>query len=275
MLLFQKLVLYVAATSGGKLLDVVAAIDVKVLPLLPSKLSSNSAGGPIIFKSSLIGAKSYAKAATSVVPSVAAATNTGLAFSTSPKVVVLLLPVVSSGSNVAVNARLASLKTQLSELSLLIKSIVEPVGFLVALVTMLLSTPPVMAKAMKESVIGLGNQIKAVCAVAFVLQKEVGALKLRSEKVHYNISDNEDMDDNDDNDDDDGDAKDFLVYDDTFDVMMELWEVQSSNIKSDPDQTAKWMSSLVKSSYELVCIMGKMYELNMFNTLGSKDSTSM
>ncbi|KAG9302215.1 hypothetical protein G9A89_020649 [Geosiphon pyriformis] len=199
------------------------AVGCKVLSSLPPKLSSNSAGGPIIFKSSLIGAKSYAKATTSVVPPVAAAADTGLAFSTFPKVVVLLLLVVSSGSDVAVNVRLASLETQLSELSLLIKSIVEPVGSLVALVTMLLSTPPVMAETMKESVIGLGNQIKAIHAVASVLQKEVGALKLRGGKVHYNISDDKDMDDNDDDDDnDDGDAKNFLVYDDTFDVMMEL-----------------------------------------------------
>ncbi|KAG9292546.1 hypothetical protein G9A89_006917 [Geosiphon pyriformis] len=247
------------------------AADCKVLPPFPPKLSSNSAGGPIIFKSSLIRAKSYAKAATSVVLSVVAATDMGLTFSISLRVVVPLLPVAFSGLDVAVNTRLASLKTQLSELSLLIKSIVEPMGSLVALVTTLLFIPPVMAEAMKKSVIGLGNQIKAVCAVAFVLQKEVGALKLRSRKVPYNISDNEDMDDDDDN----GDTKNFSVYDDTFDAMMELWKVQSSNIKSDPDQTAKWMSSLVKSSYELVCIMGKMYKLDMFNTLGSKGSTSM
>ncbi|KAG9290707.1 hypothetical protein G9A89_011670 [Geosiphon pyriformis] len=249
------------------------AVDCKVLPLLPPKLFSNSAGGPIIFKSSLVGAKSYAKATTSVVLPVAVAAD----MVPPPKLwcCCCRLPVASSGSDVAVNARLASLETQLSELSLLIKSIVEPVGSLVALVTTLLSTPPVMAEAMKETVIGLGNQIKAVRAVASVLQKEVGALKLRSEKVHYNISDDEDMDDDDDNDDDDGDAKDFSVYDDTFDAMMELWEVQSSNIKSDPDQTAKWMSSLVKSSHELVCIMSKMYELDMFNTLGSKGSTSV
>ncbi|KAG9300842.1 hypothetical protein G9A89_004472 [Geosiphon pyriformis] len=158
--------------------------------------------------SSLIGAKSYAKAATSVVPpvaAVAAVAETGLAFSTSPKVVGPLLLVAFSGSDVAVNARLASLKTQLSELSLLIKSIVEPVGSLVAL----------------ESVIELGNQIKGVCAVASVLQKEVGTLKLRSGKVQYNISDDENMDDDDD-DNNDGDAKDFSVYDNTFDVMIEL-----------------------------------------------------
>ncbi|KAG9301600.1 hypothetical protein G9A89_016670 [Geosiphon pyriformis] len=216
------------------------AVNCKVLPPLPPKLSFNSAGGPIIFKSSsLVGTKSYAKAATSVVPSVAAAANTGLVFSTSLKVVVPLLPVVSFGSDVAVNARLASLETQLSELSLLIKSIVEPVGSLVALVTTLLSTPPVMVEAMKESVIELGNQIKAVCAMASMLQKEVGTLKLRSGKIHHNISDDENMDDNDNDDDDDDNVKDFSVYNDIFDVMIKLWEIQSSNIKSDPDQTAK------------------------------------
>ncbi|KAG9297644.1 hypothetical protein G9A89_011159 [Geosiphon pyriformis] len=202
------------------------AVDCKVLPSLPPKLSSNSAGGPIIFKSSLIGAKSYAKTATSVVPSVAAAADTDLAFSTSPKVVVLLLPVASSGSDVAVNAKLASLETQLSELSLLIKSIVEPVGSLVVLITKLLSTPPIMAKAMKENVVGLGNQIKAVHAVASVLQKEVGALT--------------------------------ITY-----LMIKTWMMMMMMMMM-------MMSSLVKSSHELVCIMGKMYELDMFNTLSSK-----
>ncbi|KAG9287795.1 hypothetical protein G9A89_017390 [Geosiphon pyriformis] len=234
------------------------AVDCKVLPSLFSKLSSNSADGSNIFKLFFVGAKSYAKAATSVFLPVCPL-----------KDAVPLVPVASSGSDVAVNTRLASLKTQLSELSLLIKSIVEPVGFLVALVTKLLLTSPVMAETIKESVIGLGNQINAVCAVASVLQKEVGAIKLKSGKVYFDISDDEDMDDDDD-DNDDNNVKDFSV--DTFNAMMELWEVQSSNIKSDPDQTAKWMSGLVKSSHELVCIMGKMYELDMFNTLGSKVS---
>ncbi|KAG9303757.1 hypothetical protein G9A89_018654 [Geosiphon pyriformis] len=177
------------------------AVNCKVLPPFPPKLSSNSAGGPIIFKSSLVGAKSYAKATTSVVPPVAAAADTGLAFSTS-KIVVLLLPIASSGSDVTVNARLASLETQLSELSLLIKSIVEPVGSLVALVTMLLSTPPVMAEAMKE---------KYCLCCGFCAAKGSGGPQVKE------------WEDDDDDDDDDGDAKDFLVYDNTFDAMIELF----------------------------------------------------
>ncbi|KAG9299683.1 hypothetical protein G9A89_006399 [Geosiphon pyriformis] len=187
------------------------AVDCKVLLLLSPKLFFNSVSSSNIFKSFFVGAKSYAKAVTFVVPSVAAAANTDLAFGAPSKGVVPLLPVVSSGSDVAVNA---------NELSLLIKSIVEPVGFLVVLVTKLLSTPPVMAEAMKKSVIGLENQINAVHAVAFVLQKEVWAIKLRSGKIHFDISDDEDIDD--EKKDNDNDVKDFSVYDDTFNVMMEL-----------------------------------------------------
>ncbi|KAG9300560.1 hypothetical protein G9A89_000578 [Geosiphon pyriformis] len=186
--------------------------------------------------------------------------------------VVSLLPVVFFGSDVAVNTRLASLETQLSELSLLIKFIVEPMSFLVVLVTKLLFTPPVMAEAMKKSVIELKNQINAVYAVAFVLQKEVGVIKLKSGKVHFDIFNNKNIDDNND---DDNDVKDFSVYNNTFDVIIELWEVQSSNVKSDPNQTAKWISGLVKSNHELIYIMSKMYKLDMFNTLGSKGSANV
>ncbi|KAG9289233.1 hypothetical protein G9A89_022543 [Geosiphon pyriformis] len=115
-----------------------------------------------------------------------------------------------------------------------------------------------MAEAIKKSVIGLRNQINAVCAVSSMLQKEVEAIKLRSGKVYFDIFDNENMDDNND---DNNDVKKFSVYNNTFDAIIKLWKVQFSNIKSNSDQTAKWLSSLVKSSHELVCIMGIQAEL--------------
>ncbi|KAG9303233.1 hypothetical protein G9A89_013559 [Geosiphon pyriformis] len=165
---------------------------------------------PIVNQKKVISLKDAFKAkltATSVVLSIATAADIDLAFGFLPKGVVSLLSVVFFGSNVVVNARLAFLETQLSELSLLIKFIVEPVGSLVVLVTKLLFTSSVITEAMKKSVVGLRNQINAVCAVASVLQKEVGAIKLR----------NMDNDNNDNND-----VKNFLVYDDTFDAIIEL-----------------------------------------------------
>ncbi|KAG9294705.1 hypothetical protein G9A89_008184 [Geosiphon pyriformis] len=213
------------------------AVDYKVLLPLFLKLSSNFASGSNIIKSSFVGAKSYAKATTFVVPLVAAAANMDLAFGAPPKSVVPLLLVVSSGSNVAVNAKLASLETQLSKLFLLIKFIVKPVGFLVVLVTKLLSTLSVIAETIKKSMVGLRNQINAVHVVASALQKKVGPIKLKSGKIYFDISNNKDMDD--DNDDDNNDVKNFSVYDNIFGVIIKLWKVQSSIIRSNPNQTVK------------------------------------
>ncbi|KAG9299313.1 hypothetical protein G9A89_013961 [Geosiphon pyriformis] len=102
----------------------------------------------------------------------------------------------------------------------------EPVGALVALVTKLLSIPSAVDISIKECVDG-----EQICL--------------------ENGSDVDNMlDDVNDND------KNFSVYDNTFDVMMHLWEEQPSKIKSSSDQTAKWMSGMVKNSHELVSIMG-------------------
>ncbi|KAG9293564.1 hypothetical protein G9A89_005567 [Geosiphon pyriformis] len=108
----------------------------------------------------------------------------------------------------------------------------------------------------KECVNGLAKQNKGLAAVATMMQKRLTCLETISEQICLeNGSDVDDMVD--DVDDDDDENKDFSKN-------------QPLRIKSSPDQTAKWMSGMVKNSHELVSIMGKMYELDMFDTLGSK-----
>ncbi|KAG9298279.1 hypothetical protein G9A89_002767 [Geosiphon pyriformis] len=222
------------------------ALECKVSPPLLPKVPSNFSGGPKVFKSSFARSKSYAKAAAFVVPSIAAAADVNLDLGGPPPP--------------NYNAHVACF---------------EPVGTLVALVTKLLSTPSAVDISVKECVDGLAKQNKDLAAVATVMQKRLTHLETISEWICLeNRSDVDDMVDDIDNDNDDED-KDFSVYDNTFNVMMHLWEEQSSRIKSSSDQTAKWMSGMVKNSHELVSIMGKMYELDMFDTLGSKGSTSM
>ncbi|KAG9289238.1 hypothetical protein G9A89_022548 [Geosiphon pyriformis] len=219
------------------------AVNCKKLPLFPSKLSFNTFGGPKNFKSSFVRSKSYAKAAAFVVPSGAAAADMDLDLGSSFKTATFMFPAVPSASNSAVKSRLAFLESHLSELSVLIKSLVESVGALVALVTKLLSTLSAIDVSVKE----------CVCL-----------------KNGFDVDDMVDnVDDNDDNN------KNFSVYNNTFDVMIHLWEDQPSKIKSSSDQTAKWMSDMIKNSHKLVSIMGKMYELDMFDILDSKDSTSI
>ncbi|KAG9299753.1 hypothetical protein G9A89_013113 [Geosiphon pyriformis] len=190
------------------------AVDCKMLPPFYSKIFSNSAGGPKIFKLFFAGIKSYAKAAAYVVPLILVPS----------KSVMSLLFVVSFGSDVAVNAKLASLEFHLGELSLLIKSLVEPVGMLVVLVTKLLSALPAVNVFVKESVAGLKKMIH--------LEKKCEQVCLED------VSNNNNIDDDDNNNDNNDNIKDFSVYDNTFDLMINLWKDQLFSIKFNPDQTA-------------------------------------
>ncbi|KAG9288795.1 hypothetical protein G9A89_023092 [Geosiphon pyriformis] len=92
-------------------------IDCKISPPPTPKV-------PKIFKSHFVGSASYAKTA---APS---------GFSEFPPLVALL---AASVVDPAVGSRLDSLEKQISDLAALVKSIVEPVGFLVALVSRLLN----------------------------------------------------------------------------------------------------------------------------------------
>ncbi|KAG9304797.1 hypothetical protein G9A89_016827 [Geosiphon pyriformis] len=120
-----------------KLLGVTAATG--KLPFLPPKLPFNTFGGPKNFKSSFVGSKSYVKPIAFVVFPGAAAANMDLDLGGPFKTVTSMLPAVSSVPNnaveyPAVGSKLDSLEKQISDLAALVKSIVEPIGSLVALV---------------------------------------------------------------------------------------------------------------------------------------------
>ncbi|KAG9298690.1 hypothetical protein G9A89_012758 [Geosiphon pyriformis] len=158
----------------------------------------------------------YAVTAVIVVLSGVAAANMDLDFGSPPKTVTSMLPAVLSAPNFAVKSKLTSLKSHLSKLSVLIKSLVEPVSALIALVTKLLSTPSAMDVSVKEYVDGLAKQNKGLAATC--------------------LEDGSDVDDMVDNvNDDNNNDKDFSVYNNIFDVIMHLWEDQPSRIKSSPN----------------------------------------
>ncbi|KAG9301532.1 hypothetical protein G9A89_008384 [Geosiphon pyriformis] len=142
--------------------DSLESLNAAKLPLLPPKLFFNTFGGPKNFKPSFVGSKSYAKAAAFVVPPGAAAANMELDLGGSPETATPVLPAVSFVPNTVVEFRLASLESHLSELSVLIKSLVKPVSALVALVTKLLSTPSAVDVSVKECVNGLAKQNKGL-----------------------------------------------------------------------------------------------------------------
>ncbi|KAG9292572.1 hypothetical protein G9A89_006943 [Geosiphon pyriformis] len=213
------------------------ALECKVSPLFLFKVSFNFSNGPKVFKSSFAESKFYAKAVAIVVSFITAAANMNLDLGGSFKPTTFMLSVVSSALNIAVESKLASLKSHLGELFLLIKFLVEPVSALVVLVTKLLFTLPAIDVSIKESMAGLAEQNKGLAAVAIVMQKKIMCLEKKCEQACLeNVLDNNNIDDNDNNNDKD---KDFSVYNNTFEIIMHLWEDQLSSIKSNPDLTAK------------------------------------
>ncbi|KAG9303749.1 hypothetical protein G9A89_018646 [Geosiphon pyriformis] len=139
------------------------------LPPLPPKLPFNTFGSPNNFKPSFVESKFYAKAAAFVVSPGAAAADMDFDLGGPSKTVTSMLSAVFSAPNSAVESRLASLESHLSELSVLIKSLVEPVDALVALVTKLLSILSVMDVSVKKCVNGLAKQNKGLAAVATMM----------------------------------------------------------------------------------------------------------
>ncbi|KAG9284314.1 hypothetical protein G9A89_007469 [Geosiphon pyriformis] len=188
--------------------------------LILSKLSSNTSGGPRVFKLLFAKLKSYVKAAAFVVLSVAAAAEMNLDLSGPLKTTTSMLSVVFSAPNIAVKFRLAFLESHLSKLFVLIKFLVEPVSALVVLVTKLLFTPSVVDVLIRKSVAELAKQNKGLAAVATIIQKKMTHLEKKCEQAY--LEDVLEEDENMDNNDNDNDNKDFLVYNNTFDIMMYL-----------------------------------------------------
>ncbi|KAG9299756.1 hypothetical protein G9A89_013116 [Geosiphon pyriformis] len=214
------------------------AVDCKKLSSLSAKLFFTIFGGPKNLKPSFAGFKFYAKAAAFVVFSGAAAADMNLDFGGLSKTATLKLFAVPFVPNSAVESRLASLESHLSELSVLLKSLVEPVCVLVVLVTKLLSILPAMDVLIRKSVAELAKQNKDLAVVAIIMQKKITCLEKICERVCLeDRSDGNNMvDDINDNNNED---KNFSVYNNTFDIMMHLWEDQPSRIKFSPNQTAK------------------------------------
>ncbi|KAG9300550.1 hypothetical protein G9A89_002428 [Geosiphon pyriformis] len=214
------------------------AVDCKMSPPLPPKSVSNFIGGPKVFKSLFTGAKSYAKAIAFVVSPAAAAAGIDPVLDSPLKVVILIVSGIFPVPIAVVESRLAFMESHLNELALLVKSIIEPVGFLIVLVTKLLSTSPAVDITLRESVMGLERQVKAVAVVASMLNRDVKFLTKKCDRISL-----KDVFDNNDMNDDNNKVKDFS------------------------------MSGMVKNSHKLVSIMGKMYEFDMFNTLAAFSSS--
>ncbi|KAG9289209.1 hypothetical protein G9A89_022519 [Geosiphon pyriformis] len=156
------------------------AADYKVFPKVPK-----------VFKSYFVGSASYVKTAALS------------GFSEFP-------PLVASSAASAVGFRLDSLEKQISDLAVLVKSIVESVGFLVALVSCLLDNNVVKAVQVEKDIIFMKSAANNFANLIVEVFKDIACL--RSE-VDFGSIDYDSM----------LAAKSFFLSEDTIEHIIALW----------------------------------------------------
>ncbi|KAG9307777.1 hypothetical protein G9A89_023342 [Geosiphon pyriformis] len=165
-------------------------------------------------------------------------------------------PLVASVFSVAVAnslmfSQLASLKSGLAKLSILIESIIKPVGNLVTTFEQFIKNDLISSSK-------LGNKINELMAHLSAFSKSVGKLKreMVALKTKYSIE-NVDL------------SGDFgvpiRVSDKIFGELMALWKFKSFDVKFDLIKTAKWLVRLVPNSLILFDVIQKMFTLNKFS----------
>ncbi|KAG9298456.1 hypothetical protein G9A89_003679 [Geosiphon pyriformis] len=131
------------------------AVDCKIFPPSTPKILK-------VFKFHFVGSASYAKTATS----------SGL--SEFPSLVALS---AASTADSVVDSRLDSLKKQISDLAALVKSIVEPIGSLVALVSCLLDDNAVKAVQVEKNIISMKSAANNFAKFMVGVSKDIACLR--------------------------------------------------------------------------------------------------
>ncbi|KAG9287538.1 hypothetical protein G9A89_019599 [Geosiphon pyriformis] len=192
---------------------------------------------PKVFKSHFVGSASYAKTAAS----------SGL--SEFPSLVALL---AASVADSAVGSRLDSLEKQISDLAALVKSIVESVGFLVALVSRLLDDNAAKAVQVKKDLISMKSAANNFFNFLVGVSKDITCL--RSE-VDFGDMDYDSM----------LAAKPFFLSKDTIKRVIALWHMFDTETRGNIESTRLFLSEFIFDSKNLNSIIERICGLELFS----------
>ncbi|KAG9289177.1 hypothetical protein G9A89_022486 [Geosiphon pyriformis] len=191
---------------------------------------------PKVFKSYFVGSTLYAKTAVS----------SGL--SEFPPLVALL---AASVADPAVGSRLDSLEKQISDLAALVKSIVEPVGSLVALVSRLLDNNAAKAVQVEKDLISMKSAANNFSNLLVGVSKDIACL--RSE-VDFGDMDYDGM----------LAAKPSFLSKDTIECVIALWYMSGAKTRSNIESTRLFLSEFIFDSRNLNSIIERICELGLF-----------
>ncbi|KAG9298915.1 hypothetical protein G9A89_015937 [Geosiphon pyriformis] len=180
---------------------------------------------PKVFKSRFVGSASYAKTAASS------------GFFEFPSLVALL---AASVADFAVGFRLNSLEKQISDLAALVKSIVEPVGSLVALVFYLLDDNAAKASTANN----FSNLLVGVSKDIACLRSEVDFGDMDYDGILA--------------------AKSFLLSEDTIKHVIALWRMSDAETRGNIESTKLFLSEFIFDSKNLNSIIKRICGLELF-----------
>ncbi|KAG9289156.1 hypothetical protein G9A89_022465 [Geosiphon pyriformis] len=200
-------------------------------------------GVPKVFKSYFVGSASYAKIA---APS-------GLS-EFLPLVASLVAPLVVSAADPAVGSRLDSLEKQILDLAALVKSIVEPVGFLVALVSRLLDNNAVKTVQIKKDIISMKSAANNFASFMVGVSKDFACL--RSEVDFGNMDYDSILA-----------AKLSFLSEDTIEHVIALWRMSGTETKSNIESTRLFFSEFIFDSRNLNGIIERIRGLGLFSPI--------
>ncbi|KAG9296648.1 hypothetical protein G9A89_002919 [Geosiphon pyriformis] len=146
----------------------------------------------------------------------------------------------------AVELRLNSMKKQILDLTVLVKSVIEPIGSLVTLVTTLLNDNAVKTLKIKKNFLTMCNAFKGFANLLVGMSKDFASLKAKVE------CDNLDVDDIDA-------AKTSLLSEDTINHVVALWQMCDPEVKDCSKKTRLFFSEFIFNSRNLNGIIERLW----------------
>ncbi|KAG9294108.1 hypothetical protein G9A89_021467 [Geosiphon pyriformis] len=206
------------------------AVDCKVSPFLPPK-------APKMFKPHFVGTLSYTKA---------------FAFSVMSE----FPPLVASAFSVAVvdtavGSRLDSLEKQISDLAALVKSIFEPIGSLVALVSCLFDDNAIKTVQLEKDLLSMKYASNNFANLLVGVSKNIACL--RSE-VNFGGMDYNNIQT----------IKSFFLSEDTIECVVALWRMSDVEIRSSVESTRLFLNEFIFDSRNLNGVIEKIHGLELF-----------
>ncbi|KAG9303722.1 hypothetical protein G9A89_018619 [Geosiphon pyriformis] len=191
---------------------------------------------PKIFKSRFVGSASYVK------------TTAPFGLSEFPPLVVSS---ATSAANPAVSSRLNSLEKQISDLAALVKSIVKPVGSLVALVSCLFDDNAIKAVQVEKDIISMKSAANNFSNLMVRVSKDIACLK---SEVDFGDMDYDGV----------LAAKPSFLSEDTIEHVIALWQMSSAETRGNIESTRLFFSGFIFDSRNLNGIIERIRGLGLF-----------